>query len=216
MGRLIDLQGLQFGRWTVLTKGAPVAHGKPARWLCQCACGETREISSSGLRNQTSRSCGSRGCTPTPYTERARKHGGTANGDVTFEYRVWAGLKTRCYNAKRKEYANYGGRGITVCDEWRNSFVQFVTDMGLAPSEKHSIERVDNDGNYCKENCYWATSLEQAHNKRNNRKATINGVSKTLPEWAREYGFKVHTLYKRRRLGWQDADLLQPLQEQPS
>lgn len=103
----------------------------------------------------------------------------------------------RCLNPKATHYANYGGRGITVCDRWRNDFAAFYSDMGPRPSPKHQIERRDNDGPYSKENCAWASQLEQANNKRNNVRLTFDGQTLTLPQWARRCHLPEKALWLR-------------------
>lgn len=110
-------------------------------------------------------------------------HGATANHLTTKEYRVWAGMKRRCSDPKHKSYKNYALRGIGVCKEWQNSFPTFLKDMGLSPSIKHSIERVDNNLGYCKSNCIWATNKEQGRNKRNNVVVFYNGVRTIQADW---------------------------------
>ncbi len=115
----------------------------------------------------------------------------------TSEYNIWAGLKKRCLRESNKDFYRYGGRGISVSQEWIDKFENFYRDMGPRPSKKHSIERRDNNGDYCNENCYWATRPEQYRNKSNNIKITWNGKEQTLAEWSRELGIKYGTLHKR-------------------
>jgi len=120
----------------------------------------------------------------------------------TPEYETWQKLRKRCENKKDKNYKDYGGRGISVCDEWK-SFTTFFSDMGKRPTSKHSIERIDNNGNYAVGNCKWATQVEQGRNKRNNRMISHNGETKCLSEWAEKYGIRPHTLRTRIvTLGW--------------
>lgn len=119
------------------------------------------------------------------------------------EYRVWSWMLERCYYKRSKCYGNYGGRGITVCHRWRRSFEAFYEDMGQKPSKGHSIERVDNNRGYCKENCKWATVLEQANNKRTSRYLTFRGETKTMTQWSRATGIKKATIWYRLTVsGW--------------
>jgi hypothetical protein len=118
------------------------------------------------------------------------------------EYNIWRGMLDRCYNEKDSAYHRYGGRGITVCDEWRNSFETFYADMGNRPSDYHTIDREQNDEGYSKDNCRWATYREQANNRSNNVHYEHNGKNKTLPEWCREFGLDIVIVKNRIRIGW--------------
>ncbi len=129
------------------------------------------------------------------------KHG-DAQGGVTTEYRTWLLMKNRCANPRNEQFQHYGGRGIYVCAEWRESFPQFLADMGRKPTEKHSIDRIDNNGPYSKENCRWATPIEQQNNNRHNRFLTHQGRTQTTAMWARELGVNVNTLRVRLFSGW--------------
>jgi hypothetical protein len=117
-------------------------------------------------------------------------------------------MTSRCENINSKAFCNYGARGISVCARWKNSFSDFFSDMGPRPSSKHSIDRIDNNGNYCPENCRWATTKEQGNNKRDNIRLTFRGVSKTLMEWSRETGIIWATLHGRHRRGWPTERIL--------
>lgn len=117
-------------------------------------------------------------------------------------------MKERCHKLDHKNYNDYGARGITVCDEWRNSFATFIHDMGPRPSPTHTIDRKDNEKGYSKDNCYWATRIEQANNKRSNRLFTINGETKTLKQWCDLKGLKyksVHARMQRRNVPFLNA-----------
>lgn len=120
----------------------------------------------------------------------------------TVEYSCWGKMKTRCHDPNDQSYARYGGRGIAVCDRWRESFENFFEDMGFKPSPRHSIERKNNNGPYCKENCTWATRLEQNNNTSQNRRITFGGQTMTLAQWGRSLGLNWHTLNNRLRRGW--------------
>lgn len=126
------------------------------------------------------------------------KHGEGKIGHLTPEYRCWSSIKTRCNNPKYHQYKNYGGRGIRVCREWINSYKQFLKDMGRRPGQNYSIERIDNNGNYCKENCKWALVQEQARNRRCNIK--LNG--ETMAEASRRLGVSRQAISFRIKSGW--------------
>lgn len=133
-------------------------------FLCKCNCGTKKEISLGKLRNKTIKSCG---CLK---KEILIKNSFKLTHGMSFSriYKCWRGIKDRCYNIKLSCYKNYGGRGITVCKEWLESFETFYNDMGNPPKGK-SMDRINNDGNYCKENCKWSTSKEQNNNRRDRK-----------------------------------------------
>jgi hypothetical protein len=112
-------------------------------------------------------------------------------------HRIWCKMKERCSNPNAVNYERYGGRGITVCSEWLHSFEQFFQDMGPRPSSDHSIERRDNSKPYCKDNCFWATRIEQANNKRNNRIVEYRGRKQSVAAWCRELGLNYHIVRQR-------------------
>ncbi len=126
-----------------------------------------------------------------------KTHGACINYASTSEYLAWEKMKSRCYNRNFNHYKNYGGRGIKVCPRWRDSFENFLKDMGLKPTPKHSLERKNNNGHYEPGNCVWATQKEQTRNTRRTTQLTYRGVTKSLPDWADEYGLLRHTLYCR-------------------
>lgn len=126
-------------------------------------------------------------------------------------YRTWRGMLTRCNNPADANRHNYGGRGIRVCDRWRTDFAAFLADMGERPSDDHSIDRIDVNGNYEPGNCRWATPTEQANNTRTNRLITIDGTTHTMAEWARLMGVRDCVPMNRIRRGWSEQDaVLQP------
>lgn len=169
-----------------------------AHWLCVCDCGNEKVIPGRHMRKNGVRTCGH------DLSERRsaarRDHGLT----YTVEWYTWSGMSARCYNPNSASYGRYGGRGIRVCDRWRgkNGFRNFYEDMGKRPSDKHSINRIDNDGNYTLKNCEWATDTEQANNKSSNRRLTLGDETHTLTEWARIKSTKPHVFYNRLNAGW--------------
>ena len=129
-------------------------------------------------------------------------HGDSKRGQKTGEYRIWCNLRNRCQNPNNPSYANYGGRGIQVCDRW-NDFENFLSDMGRRPSAKHSIERVDNSGPYAPDNCVWIPKGDQNKNKRNVKQFTYQGETLHLSDWARRFDVSMKLLYKRiYEYGW--------------
>ncbi len=111
-------------------------------------------------------------------------HGHTRTKKHSTEYMCWGTMKKRCVNPNTKRYSDYGGRGIKVCDRWLNSFQNFFDDMGRRPSPNHSLDRINNDGDYEPTNCAWRTRHEQGSNKRNNRWIEVNGERRTMAQWA--------------------------------
>ena len=137
-------------------------------------------------------------------------HGCSRRGKTTVEYRIWDGIKQRCYSPGNSNWHKYGAKGIVMCDRWRNSFAAFLDDMGPRPSEKHSIDRYPNQtGNYEPGNCRWATPQEQANNVRTNSLVTHAGRTQSVAMWATEVGIKANTLLYRLRRGMPPARALQ-------
>jgi hypothetical protein len=144
--------------------------------------------------------CG--GCKREKAIETSTKHGCGKAGNRTREYRSWQSMRERCYCENNKKYHRYGGRGIKVCDRWKNSFENFLADMGASPA-KTTIDRLDNDGDYCPENCRWANSEQQANNTSTNRLLTIYGKTMTLSCWTKVNPYvKPATASMRLRRGW--------------
>lgn len=177
--------------WLTVIAEVPRRKGR-RRWLCECRCGVRKEIDQSNLRSYLS--CG---CWQTIHPNHVT-HG---YGRIP-EYAVWNTMRQRCENPKVSYFANYGGRGIKVCERW-HSFVHFYEDMGPRPSSSHTIERRDNDGDYEPDNCHWATRLEQGRNKRNSHLLTFNGETMSVSAWAERMKMPAPRLYARIRvLGW--------------
>jgi len=162
--KLTSLVGKKFNRLTVISFSHRDNKNKP-HWECLCDCGNTHVLSGANLSSGQTRSCG---CLLHEHSIKT-KHGFAVNNIISKEIRSWASMKQRCYNKKSPDYKRYGGRGITVCERWLNSFENFIADMGLRPSIKHTLDRFPNvNGNYEPSNCRWATPKQQGENKRNN------------------------------------------------
>lgn len=181
----------RFGRLVALAFFDRSIKPRVARWLFRCDCGTEKVIRVDHVSRGAIVSCGCH------KREMATKHG--LHG--TPEYYVWAAMLERCRNPNSTNYANYGARGISVCVEW-SDFQIFIKDMGERPSNKYSLERVDNDGPYSKANCRWATKEEQARNTRRNRKINYNGQLVTFAEAARMAGIDPSTMWHRINSGW--------------
>lgn len=183
----IDLTGQIFGKWTVIKIHSTTNFGQ-ARWLCRCECGTQQAVMSHRLRQGKSYECDS--CVQMRHVA------------YTPEYRAWGAMKTRCYNKKTKYYHRYGGRGITVCDRWLESFENFFEDMGKRPSLEYSLDRINNSLGYSPDNCRWATRSEQQRNMRSNRILTHNGKSMCAAAWSRITGISKTLLNARLKAGW--------------
>lgn len=187
MGKKIDLTGQIFGRLTVVG----YSHHKKSRgfWHTQCSCGREKIIDGYNMKMGKIQSCGCFG------NERRTKHGKYK----TRAYGAWRRMKQRCSNPKDPRYKDYGGRGIKISPEWL-SFERFYKDMGDCP-EQHSIDRINNNGNYDPENCRWATRKQQQNNMRTNKKLELSGICMTMSQWAGFLGINKSTLSKRINRG---------------
>lgn len=173
-------------------------------WLFSCDCGVEFEASGSEVRYGRINSC------PACAAEKKRMSFTTHGLADHPLYGTWTAMKSRCLNPNFEAYKDYGGRGITVCSRWSESFADFLADMGERPTPAHTLERNNTNGNYEPNNCRWATRLEQANNKRNNRQISIEGVTKTLAQWALDAGVTEAGLRARIKRGIAGVDLLDP------
>lgn len=187
--------GQVFGSYRVIAES--YVERRVRRVLCECACGRRAVVQVGNLRSGHSTRC--RSCAT---RAKSRIHGETSGGRGSAEYRIWAQMIARCSNPTHERFPDYGGRGIVVCDRWRESLTNFIADMGRRPSPDHQLERRDNDGPYSPENCVWATRTEQGRNKRNNVLITAHGRTMPVSAWAEEMGIGASTIRRRLRLGW--------------
>lgn len=187
--RFIDLTGKVFGRWTVLYYAGRSTN---SLWFCKCECGAETVVA--GPHLMRGKSIGCRRCSGVAVVT----HGMSKSP----EFGSWRALIERCTNPGNRAYARYGGRGIRVCDRWKQSFEAFYKDMGPRPSPQHSIDRIDSNGDYEPTNCRWATQSQQMRNTRRSRHLTFDGLSMSIPDWADKLGMSVKTLRSRLDAGW--------------
>lgn len=181
----INVSGKSFGKWTATDK-FKIEKGSYF-WLCKCLCGSEKFVNRRSLVRGLSKSCGK-------CREKIHKLSGTKI------YKLWEAMMRRVYSKKHKHYQDYGGRGITVCKEWHD-FENFYKDIGIYRVGNLSLDRIDNNGNYCKENCRWSTQKEQTNNTRKNRKVIYNGNEYNLCQLSEKLGIKYTTLKRRLDLG---------------
>ena len=176
--RRTNLVGQTFNRWTVIAPDQ-MPDGAPG-WRCQCSCGTVRAVIGWTLTKGASKSCGCWNAEQVRKKGKNRKHG--MHGTPT--YKAWLGMRERCTNNTRRDWLDYGGRGITYCSQW-DTFEGFFADMGIAPAGL-TLDREDVNGNYEPGNCRWATADQQANNTRVNRHITAFGETKTMARWCRD------------------------------
>ncbi len=199
-----DLTGMRFGRLTV-SGLVGRNNSKALLWECKCDCGRVSRPTSANLKSGTSASCG---C----FRIEIRSIKNPDAPSKTCEYHAWESMKQRCTCKNHKAYHRYGGRGITICDRWLNSFANFLADMGARPSKNHSLDRINNELGYFKDNCRWATKKEQSRNTSVNKYITYNGMTLTVAEFADKWGIDQKILHKRIDRGW---DIKEALEKPP-
>lgn len=193
MGKFKDLTGQRFGKLIVIKKMENDKDNK-IKWLCKCDCGNIAIVSGKDLQRAHTKSCG---CLHEKHSK-----------SETRLYRVWRGMKARCLNSKYPYYSNYGGRGITVCDEWKNDFQVFcewAMKNGYdekAPRGECTLDRIDNNGNYEPNNCRWTTNKQQSRNRRTNHLLTYKGKTQNIIQWAEETGISRSVFVSRLQNGW--------------
>lgn len=201
--KLCISSGDRYGQLTIMME-VPSTPSVGRLIQCLCDCGNTTTVRLSFLRNRHTASCG---CL---QRERSREasilsntvHGHSAGAKWSGEYTTWTQMKQRCLNPRHFSYHDYGGRGISICAEWRLSFAAFLRDVGPRPSGGYSIDRIDYDGNYEPGNVRWATATQQNRNRRSVKMLTISGITKPLIEWAEISGRNIHTIRGRLHYGW--------------
>lgn len=177
--KALNISGQVFGRLTVISR-VENDHRNRTQWKCRCDCGSFTVVSTEHIASGHTKSCGClRRDLITAVAKNNIIHGDMCGGNATPEYGAWHNLKSRCLNPDNKVFAYYGGRGIEVCDRWlgKEGYANFLEDMGRRPPNgKWSIDRIDNNGNYSPENCWWATPLQQIHNRRSRSTIVSRGV----------------------------------------
>ncbi len=193
MGKKVDITGRRFGRLVAVSETDIYAQ-RSKKWLCLCQCGEYATVDKRKLISGHTKSCG---CLVIDKTvSMSLKHGMCGSS----LYTIYKNMLARCCNPKSNNYKNYGGRGIKICKRWLDSFENFYADMGDRPKGK-TLDRIDNDGDYCPENCQWSTMHQQQRNKRNNLIIEYDGERMCLKDWAKKIGIHSTSL-KERIVNW--------------
>lgn len=190
--------GSRYGRWVVRSASDPMFYGgyPHSRWQCACDCGTIKIVKENSLKNGKSTSCG---CLTIERTKDVHtKHGRSRSP----EYRIWTAMIQRCHNPRNSRFKDYGGRGIIVCQEWRESFDAFFEHMGMKPSSRHSIDRIKNDKPYGPRNCKWSLPHTQMTNRRNSFYVDVEGQQIALSDLAQSHHIPANTLRGRLVKGW--------------
>ena len=197
-----SIVGMTFGRLIVLS----VSENNKNKVICQCSCPNKtiKEIFKYCLISGHTKSCG---CLVKEAVSKTAKTHGMSN---TKEYRTFKSILTRCFNPNCKEYKHYGAKGITICERWKNSFENFLADMGKCPPDKTSLDRIDNNGNYEPGNCRWSTAEEQNRNKSNSIKIPYDGKKLSMLEWSKITGLNISTIRNRYIRGYSEDQILSP------
>lgn len=195
-----DLTGNRYARLTVLHRVKNM--GSNTRWLCLCDCGVEKEVNGVYLKNGQIRSCG---CYNLEVLSKTKTTHGMSKTKL---YRVWSGMVTRCYNKKRPGYYWYGGKGIKMSKEWRSDFMAFYNDMAATYKRYLELDRINVNGDYCKENCRWITHKENCRNKTNNILISHGDKVKCAKEWAEIYNLNYVGVAFRKKKGYSDFNTL--------
>jgi hypothetical protein len=196
-----NLAGRKFGFMTAIEPTGERRRGQVV-WRVRCDCGVIKSVPSYTLTSGAALSCG---CYRLAQTSKANRTHGQSEST---EFKIWTSMLTRCENPNASRYMKYGGRGISICERW-HKFENFLADMGPRPSMNHSIDRINNDGNYEPENCRWATRAEQVANRSVAIHIAHKGRTQTLKQWADELSMEYKTLWRRIKRGWSIADVMQ-------
>lgn len=194
----IDLTGQRFGSLVVVGRGTPRPYYKGAVWVCQCDCGNTKEVLGASLRKGETKSCG---CNKNKLVSEARS---ARKYPYPRLRTIWHNMIDRCENPRAISYPLYGAKGVSVCDEWKSleSFVTWALSNGY--TDELTIDRADGTKGYSPDNCRWVSKIEQQNNRRNNHLLTVNGKTDTIANWARYSGISHSTISARIRIGWSD------------
>lgn len=190
-----DLTGMTFKRLTVV-RFSHRGESKQLFWECLCSCGKTTFVISAHLNKGICRSCG---CYAAERSSEVHYKHGHSRSPI---YKLWHAMLSRCHTVESKNYKQYGARGISVCQRWRDSFENFLADMGPRPSPAYSIDRIDNNKGYEPENCRWATLKTQQRNTSRNHFLTYAGETLTISEWAERMKFDPRVIQCRLKRGW--------------
>ena len=208
MGKHINLTGKKFARLYLTGNFFLTKQGR-RKWECRCDCGKTTWAVTNNLLSGKTKSCG---CWNEEVKSKTHTKHGMSQSRI---YRIWSNMKARCECKTNDAYSIYGGRGISVCKEWHDfeTFEKLAKENGYG--EKLTIDRIDNNGNYCPENCRWATAKEQGNNTRSCRKITYKGKTKTMRGWEEEMGLSKGVIYWRLKHGWSEKEAIETKRRAP-